>query len=599
MWLSIVRSQLNRHTFISVYTRNSFGIQIKPLSTQSELNDVAEPIIQPEPENENFPNNKKIGSALNKSYFRSIVQSLDNHATSIKDSDLSKFQDKFNSQFIEKSNEFAKKALKIPQIAKSRGDLNKSKKFNAPDINPEYEAELHDLIRSRQPVNQNTKKYSKNNYYKYRSENSYETQLNKLIDSNSMRKSEENERDSDEKNTQKIEQNLKSKPRNWQDEIEHHKHERNERRIQKREFFSQQAQNLELNENYSYKLNRNKHRKTQIKEQRDDFKKKFLTYKKQQRINEIELSDASLVSISKNENSLNEEDLLEEDIRNLRPTARPFVYNLAYFVNDSTVLQTFIKMGIMIRKWDTDREICDFVLKLDLERDVKPRLIFLHDIKIPADKHAFVIQKNPYIFKEEIVNLETRVEYLQSKKFSDDEITEIITKAPRWLRLSVEQVDTKLGWLQNEFNLTGSQLREIIISRPKLVTLPLKMVADVRFCLKDFLNFDEKQIKHFIIKYPKLFTKDFQIIEANHNYLTRVIKLTNEQIATYAPILQVPLQLLRTRYSFLKHLNRIQFDVTQPNFISVKNMVEHDEEKFLNKFAKTTENEYREFLKTL
>ena len=142
-------------------------------------------------------------------------------------------------------------------------------------------------------------------------------------------------------------------------------------------------------------------------------------------------------------------------IQNIRPVLRPFIYNLAHFVKESEVLQTFVKMGVMIKKWDTDRELCEFIIKLDIERDIKPHLIFLHEIKIPSSKHAYIIEKNPYFFKEKIQDLKIRIEYLKSKRFSDESIVEIVTKAPRWLRLSVEQVDTKLGWLQKEFSLTG------------------------------------------------------------------------------------------------------------------------------------------------
>ena len=275
------------------------------------------------------------------------------------------------------------------------------------------------------------------------------------------------------------------------------------------------------------------------------------------------------------------------------------MYNLAYFVKDSEVLTKFIEMGVMIKKWDKDKEICEFILKLDLERNIKPHLIFLHDIKLPAERHALVIERNPYFFREDLLDLNTRIDYLKSKKFSEEAIAEIISKAPRWLNLSVSQVDTRLGWFQDEFNLKGDQLRTIVIDKPKLITLPLKIAADVKFCLKEFLNFDDQDIKRFIIKFPKLFTKDFKIIEANYNYLTQVVKLTNEQIASYVPILQVPLVLIKTRYAFLKHLDRVQFDPTKPNFISIKNMIEHDEFIFLEKYAKAKTADYQKFLKTI
>ena len=60
------------------------------------------------------------------------------------------------------------------------------------------------------------------------------------------------------------------------------------------------------------------------------------------------------------EDSLAELDQTEKNMMPFRPVA----YNLAYFANDSIVLQKFIDMGVMIRKWDKDRSICEFVLKV-------------------------------------------------------------------------------------------------------------------------------------------------------------------------------------------------------------------------------------------
>ena len=129
---------------------------------------------------------------------------------------------------------------------------------------------------------------------------------------------------------------------------------------------------------------------------------------------------------------LSEEEAMERRIQSLRPTARPVVYNLAYFANSNKTLQTFIEMGVIIREWDKDTSIGSFVLQLDLERDVKPRLIFLHDLGLPAETHAGIITKNPHIFRESLDDLNVRVEYLRSKRFTDEAIRTIITKAPRW-----------------------------------------------------------------------------------------------------------------------------------------------------------------------
>ncbi|CAF0768903.1 unnamed protein product [Brachionus calyciflorus] len=299
------------------------------------------------------------------------------------------------------------------------------------------------------------------------------------------------------------------------------------------------------------------------------------------------------------EENLTEEQLMEREIKNLEPLVRPVVYNLAYYVNKNPVIRTLVEMGVFIRKWDQDPSIAKFILTLDLEKEVKPRLIFLHDIGIPAENHAFIITKNPLIFKENIHDLNARIDYLKSKKFSDESIKKIIIQAPKWLSLSVHEVDSRLGWFQKEFNLTGNELRSIVTEKPKLVTLPLKVAHKVKFGLTDFLSYSPESLKNLLLKYPKLFTKDFENLESNFIFLTQVVKLTHEDIEQYPAILVCPLQTLKSRYAFLKSLDRIQFDPTKPNFISLKALCEPDEKVFCNKTARSSVDEFKKFLKTL
>lgn len=58
---------------------------------------------------------------------------------------------------------------------------------------------------------------------------------------------------------------------------------------------------------------------------------------------------------------------------------------------------------------------------------------FLHDLGVPSDELGHFITINPWIFKEDLDDLQVRVNYLQSKKFSSDMITRIVRKNPRWL----------------------------------------------------------------------------------------------------------------------------------------------------------------------
>lgn len=165
--------------------------------------------------------------------------------------------------------------------------------------------------------------------------------------------------------------------------------------------------------------------------------------------------------------------------------------------------------------------------------------------------------------------------------------------------MSVTNVDLRLGWLQRQFQLTASELREIITAKPKLATLPLKIISDIRFGLKEFLEFEEADIKSFIKSYPRLFTKDYQIIQSNFTFLTQVAKLTHNEIAVFPPILCTPQIILKSRYAYLKHLDRLQLDPTKPNFVSLKSLTQYDDNEFCRKTAKTNLDDYKAFLRTL
>ena len=426
-----------------------------------------------------------------------------------------------------------------------------------------------------------------------------------------------------ESKKENVSEELTSQPSNWSKEIENIDNQLRNTRFQKpyekrvsksesqREEFVKRfkkvkpAERNEINQAEHLSLNKKEFQKVNSNQAQlgvDSESKLELMNSSEMNLNhesQIEILKNSEIEISKPETNLTEEEKLELDIEQLRPAVRPVVYNLAYFVNENVVLQKFIEMGVMIRKWDEDREIGEFVNKLDLEKDVKPRLIFLHDIKIPPEKFGFVITKNPMIFKKSLDDLFDIVNYLSRKQFDQFAIRDIVCHAPKLLTVPVTELDTRLGWLQKEFDLQGSELRDVVISRPKLVTLPHKIISDVKFFLKDFLSFNDATLKHFMKTYPKLFTKDFKILEANYNYITQVLKLNNEQILSHPPILQVPLYLIKTRYSFLKSLNRVQFDPTLPNFISVKNMIQTEDKEFIHKYAKSSLQEFQKFLKTI
>jgi mTERF domain-containing protein len=58
---------------------------------------------------------------------------------------------------------------------------------------------------------------------------------------------------------------------------------------------------------------------------------------------------------------------------------------------------------------------------------------FLHDLGVPSDELGAFITRNPWIFKEDLDDLQVRVIYLESKKFSAEMITRVIRRNPSWL----------------------------------------------------------------------------------------------------------------------------------------------------------------------
>lgn len=167
------------------------------------------------------------------------------------------------------------------------------------------------------------------------------------------------------------------------------------------------------------------------------------------------------------------------------------------------------------------------------------------------------------------------------------------------LSTSVSDIDTRLGWLQREFGLTTNDVREIVFSKAKLAILPLKVISDVRFGLKEFLGFEDQNIRSMIKSCPKLFTKEYELIQNNFTFLNKVAKLSHHEIAFYPPILYAPLIVIKSRFAFLKHLDRVQFDPTKPNYVTLKSLAERDDKEFCRRTAKTSIDEYNKFLKTL
>lgn len=211
---------------------------------------------------------------------------------------------------------------------------------------------------------------------------------------------------------------------------------------------------------------------------------------------------------------------------NIAPFVKPS-FNLAAYANKSETLQKLLKLGIDLTKIEKRKGIPQFLLKLDFERDIKEHITFLNDLGLPASNYGRFFTTNPLFFKESIEDLgknkkylllyliltninlkcfftETRVFYLQSKKFNMDQIQMIISKNPFWLSLNTKRIDRRLGFFQKNFQLTGNDIRFVTTKQPNLITYNMQHIRENTFAIKEEMGFDNDEIKCLILSKPKI-----------------------------------------------------------------------------------------------
>lgn len=191
----------------------------------------------------------------------------------------------------------------------------------------------------------------------------------------------------------------------------------------------------------------------------------------------------------------------------LKPT-----FNLAAYVNKSETLQQLIHLGVDLSKIEKRKGLGDFVLRLDFNKDVKEHLTFLHDVGVPSDELGSFLTKNPLIFKEDLDNLQTRINYLVSKNFKEEQITRVIVKNPFWLMFSTQRIDKRLGFFQRNFGLVGHEVRSLCASQPKLITYQMEHIRKNTFSIKEEMGFNAEETKQLLLNKPRLWMMSMYLL---------------------------------------------------------------------------------------
>ncbi|KAM7356443.1 mitochondrial transcription termination factor 3 [Cochliomyia hominivorax] len=273
-------------------------------------------------------------------------------------------------------------------------------------------------------------------------------------------------------------------------------------------------------------------------------------------------------------------------------------YNLAAYVNKSELLQQFLQLGVDLSAIEKRKGLPEFILKLQLEQDVKPRLLFLKDQGVPAESYGELITKNPLIFKVDLDDMQTRVNYLETKRFTKIQIQRILTLNPFWLMFSTKRIDKRLGYFQKEFSLKGDDVRFLASKLPRLITYNMEHIRKATFCIREEMGFNKEEIKCLLLSKPRLWMLKSDDLIERFAYAHQEMQLSHQMLLQQPEVLTSREFRLRERHEFLKMLGRAQYDPEKDLYISPKSLVEGNNHYFVRKVAKSNMETFELFLKT-
>ena len=141
-------------------------------------------------------------------------------------------------------------------------------------------------------------------------------------------------------------------------------------------------------------------------------------------------------------------------------------FNVAKIIDECPSLQRLVDLGVDLSVWEEsekrDGKNMEIALRLDFVSDAIPRIRWLVDHGINHQKIADIFTLNPKIFDITLDEMNRSVDYLKSKRFSSRSIAQILLETScRWLNYSVTDVDSRLGYFQKNFRLTGDEVRQL------------------------------------------------------------------------------------------------------------------------------------------
>ncbi|XP_040909001.1 transcription termination factor 3, mitochondrial [Toxotes jaculatrix] len=277
----------------------------------------------------------------------------------------------------------------------------------------------------------------------------------------------------------------------------------------------------------------------------------------------------------------------------------PASTSLRDYVDKSETLCKLVQLGVNLWKLEQRPNVGSMLLRLDFNTDVAPRLLFLKEIGVEDSRFGHIITHNPFILTESLENLQARVNYLKSKKFSSETVASMVSRAPYLLNFSVKRLDNRLGFYQQQLNLSASNTRNIVARLPRLLCRSLEPVKENLKVCEIELGFKENEIQHIVIAVPKVLTANKRKLIQIFDFLHNTMKVPHHLITKFPQVLNARYLRVRERHLFLEYLGKAQYDPTLPNYISLDRFVSLPDETFCTELASATIEDFYLFQKTI
>ncbi|MCI4392114.1 hypothetical protein PGIGA_G00142220 [Pangasianodon gigas] len=281
------------------------------------------------------------------------------------------------------------------------------------------------------------------------------------------------------------------------------------------------------------------------------------------------------------------------------PDLPPTTFTLRDYVDKSETLTNLVHLGVNLSKLEERPNVGSMLVRLDFQKDVAPRLLFLKDLGVQDFQLGPMLTKNPFLLTESLENLQARVSYLKSKKFSPESVAVMVSKAPYLLNFSVKRLDNRLGFFQQQLGLSAHKTRDVVSRLPRLLCGSLEPAKEnLRVCELEF-GFRRNEIQHIVTVVPKVLTANKRKLTQIFDFVHNTMGVPHSLITKFPQVLNAKFLRIRERHLFLEYLGRAHYDPTHPNYISLERLVALPDETFCSEVALASLDDFERFQKTL